>query len=243
MSNIAENLKIVEEKIENACKRAGRSRESVNMIIVTKTATVEEICEVVKLGYSNFGENRIQHLKQVSQEVAKFVLENNAEEINPTLPSRINWHMIGHLQRNKVKQILPMVSSIHSLDTLRLAEEINTAAGKLQMKPKVYLQVNCSGETQKFGVPVGAATYLAEQICTMPHLQLIGMMTMAPLTDNQDVIRSTFRRAKEIFDDISDLEFHESSFRYLSMGMSNDYEIAIEEGATHLRIGSAIFRN
>ena len=243
MSNIAENLKIVEEKIKDACKRAGRSRESVEMIIVTKTATAEEICEVVKLGYSNFGENRIPHLKQVSQEVAKFILETNAEVSKPTLPSRISWQMIGHLQRNKVKQILPLVSSIHSLDTLRLAEEINTAAGKLQMKPKVYLQVNCSGEPQKYGVPVGAATYLAEQICTMPHLQLIGMMTMAPLTDDQDRIRSSFRRAKEIFDDICDLEFHESSFKYLSMGMSNDYEIAIEEGATHLRIGSAIFRN
>ena len=243
MSTIAERLQQVEQNIADACKRSSRKRKDVKLIIVTKTAQAEQICEVLKLGYCDFGENRLTHLKQVSQEVSKFLIEQHQIDEDQTfkLPKRVNWHMIGHLQRNKVRQTLPLVSSIHSVDTLRLAEELNNTAVKLQMKPKIYLQVNCSGEVQKYGTPVGAAVHLAEQICTMPNLQLIGMMTMAPLTDNENLIRASFKRAKEIFDDISKEPYISNSFTNLSMGMSNDYQIAVEEGATHLRIGSDIF--
>ena len=241
MATIAEKLKVIEDNITATCERVGRKRKDIKIVVVSKTATSQQICEAISLNYCDFGESRLTHLKQVSQDIAKYLLETNSEQAKPSLPQRVNWHMIGHLQRNKIRQTLPLVSSIHSLDTLRLAEDLNTAAGKLQMKLKVYLQVNCSGEPQKYGVPVGAAVHLAEQICSMPNLRLIGMMTMAPLTDDQDHIRSAFRRAKEIFDDIADEEFIDDSFKKLSMGMSNDYEIAIEEGSTHLRIGSAIF--
>ena len=149
--------------------------------------------------------------------------------------------MIGHLQRNKVKQVLKIASTIHSVDTLRLAEEINNVAGKLGIRPDVLMQVNCSGEPQKYGVPVGAATHLAEQIVTMENLKLIGLMTMAPLTRNKDVVRACFVRAREIFEEIRGERAVTNKFRQLSMGMSQDYEIAVEEGATILRIGSAIF--
>jgi len=160
---------------------------------------------------------------------------------NPALPREIHWHMIGHLQRNKVRQILPIVSLIHSVDTLRLAEEINSSAARLHLTPKVLLQVNTSNEPQKYGVPIGAATHLAEQIETLPHLKLIGLMTMAPLTRNTDVVRGCFARARELFCEMRGEKIVGNQFTELSMGMSSDYEIAIEEGATILRIGSAIF--
>jgi pyridoxal phosphate enzyme (YggS family) len=149
--------------------------------------------------------------------------------------------MIGHLQRNKVRQVLPLVSMIHSIDTLRLAEEINAFAAKLGLCPPVLLQVNTSQEPQKFGVPVGAAPHLAEQIESLPNLKLVGLMTMAPLTHNKDVIRECFIRARELFVEIRGEKIAGGHFTELSMGMSADFQIAVEEGATILRIGSAIF--
>jgi hypothetical protein len=149
--------------------------------------------------------------------------------------------MLGHLQRNKVRQVLPMISLVHSVDTLRLAEEINVSAAKLNLSPSILLQVNTSQEPQKYGVPVGAATHLAEQIETLPNINLIGLMTMAPLTHNKEVIRGCFARARELFLEIKGERIVGKQFKELSMGMSSDYEIAIEEGATILRIGSAIF--
>ena len=157
-------------------------------------------------------------------------LEENADQEN--MPQKVNWHMIGHLQRNKVKQALKICSLIHSVDTLRLAEEINTAANKLEHKINILLQVNCSGEPQKYGAPVGAATHLAEQFSTMNNIRLVGIMTMAPLTLNKDVVRACFIRAREIFEEIRGERLAGSKFKQLSMGMSQDYEIAIEEGAT-----------
>jgi len=154
---------------------------------------------------------------------------------------KVRWHMIGHLQRNKVRQVLPLVALIHSVDTLRLAEEINASAAKLNITPGVLLQVNTSEEPQKYGVSVGAAPHLAEQVETLPNLKLVGLMTMAPLTHNKDVIRRCFVRARELFTDIRGEKIVGQDFTELSMGMSSDYEIAIEEGATILRIGSAIF--
>ncbi|MHC4336932.1 MAG: YggS family pyridoxal phosphate-dependent enzyme, partial [Planctomycetota bacterium] len=140
-----------------------------------------------------------------------------------------------------VRYVLPIASLIHSVDTLRLAEEIDASAVKLNLRPKVLLQTNTSNEPQKYGVPVGAATHLAEQIETLPNLRLVGLMTMAPLTRNKNVVRACFARARELFIEMRGEKIVGPQFTELSIGMSSDYEVAIEEGATILRIGSAIF--
>jgi len=238
MQEIADRLKQIEDNIADACSRASRAVEDVTMIVVTKTAPIESIKEVIRQGHTNLGENRVQHLKQVAKEVDEFLHDSAADA---SIPDSVNWHMIGHLQRNKVRQVLKTTSFIHSVDTLRLAEEISEASEKLDITPNVLLQVNCSEEPQKYGVPVGAAIHLAEQITTMSNIRLVGLMTMAPLTLNKDIVRSCFVRAREIFEEIKDDGVVGKDFKHLSMGMSQDYEIAIEEGATILRIGSAIF--
>jgi len=235
---IAERLDKLRESIANACARAHRPEKSVQLIVVTKTAPIEAIQEVIRLGCTELGENRAQHLKQVADEVDAF-LKANADDL--TMPKQVNWHMIGHLQRNKVKPTLKLCKMIHSVDTLRLAEEIHTEAHQQGLHVDVLLQVNCSGEPQKYGVPVGAAIHLAEQLATMPHLRLVGLMTMAPLTMDKDRVRACFARAREIFEEIRAEKIVGAKFKHLSMGMSQDYEIAIEEGATLLRIGSALF--
>ncbi|MBW8017398.1 MAG: YggS family pyridoxal phosphate-dependent enzyme [Planctomycetes bacterium] len=238
MQEIADRLKRVEDNIASACERASRAVEDITMIVVTKTASIESIKEVIRQGYTHLGENRLQHLKQVAKEVAEF-LEAGADD--PSLVDSVDWHMIGHLQRNKVRSVLKTTSFVHSVDTLRLAEEISETGEKLNITPNVLLQVNCSEEPQKYGVPVGAAIHLAEQITTMNNIRLVGLMTMAPLTLNKDIVRSCFVRGREIFEEIKDEGHVDKEFKHLSMGMSQDYKIAIEEGATILRIGSAIF--
>ena len=237
MNKIAGRIEKVKEGIASACGRSGRDPESVKLVIVSKSAELENILEVMRLGYTEFGESRVQRLKNISIEVEN-ALKEGAEA---ALLKSINWHLIGHLQRNKVRQILSAVSLIHSVDTLRLAEEINSSSAKEGLCSRVLLQVNTSGEPQKYGVPVGAATHLAEQIETMPYLKLAGLMVMAPLTHNTDVIRACFVRARELFYEMMGEKIVGAQFMELSMGMSSDYEIAIEEGSTILRIGSAIF--
>lgn len=232
MIKISERIKHVKDTINSACARAGRDPHKVKLVIVTKSATIEAIEEVIRLGFTDLGENRVQQLKKVSAQVA---------DGGSDLLKNVSWHMIGHLQRNKVCLVLPIAFLIHSVDTLRLAEEINTSAAKLNLCPKVLLQVNISNEPQKYGVPVGAATHLAEQIETLPNLKLVGLMTMAPLTHNKNVVRACFVRARELFIEMRGEKIVGQQFTDLSMGMSSDYEVAVEEGATILRIGSAIF--
>jgi PLP dependent protein len=235
MANIEERIKRVNELIGSACARAGRDLSEVKLVIVTKSASFESIMEVIRLGFLELGENRVQQLKKVSLQLD----EEFARDGQPS--PKINWHMIGHLQRNKVRQVLPIISLVHSVDTLRLAEEINVAAAKLDIKTNVLLQVNTSEEPQKYGVSVGAAPHLAEQIQTLSNVALAGLMTMAPLTHNKDIIRKCFIRARELFIEMRGEKIVGQTFNELSMGMSSDYETAIEEGATILRIGSAIF--
>jgi len=237
MLKLTDRVARVEQTIAAACARSGREPSDIRLVVVTKSADFEAIKEVIRLGYTHFGENRVQQLKKVAAQVSEFLQQEAGAGPVPD----IHWHMIGHLQRNKVRQVLPMVSLIHSVDTLRLAEEISNSAAKMDLRPKILLQVNTSNEPQKYGVPVGAATHLAEQIETLPNLQLIGLMTMAPLTRNKDVIRACFTRARELFHEMRGEKIVGQQFTELSMGMSSDYEIAIEEGATILRIGSAIF--
>ena len=238
MIKISERIKRIKDTISSICARLGRDPGEVKLVVVTKSADIEAVKEVIYLGFTELGENRVQQLKKVSAQIAEFLA---AAHDGLALPEKVSWHMVGHLQRNKVHQVLPITSLIHSVDTLRLAEEINASAPKLNLRPKVLLQVNTSNEPQKYGVPVGAATHLAEQIETLPNLKLIGLMTMAPLTHNKDVIRDCFVRARELFVEMRGEKIVSPEFTELSMGMSSDYELAVEEGATILRIGSAIF--
>jgi pyridoxal phosphate enzyme (YggS family) len=238
MVKISERIKRIKETISSACARSGREPHDIKLVVVTKSAAVEAIEEVIRLGLTDLGENRVQQLKKVSSQIND-ILKNN--DGNSALLKKIRWHMIGHLQRNKVRQVLPITSLIHSVDTLRLAEEINTAAAKTNLNPKVLLQVNTSNEPQKYGVPVGAVVHLAEQMETLSNLELVGLMTMAPLTRDKDVVRACFVRAAELFVEMRGEKIVGPNFTELSMGMSSDYEIAVEEGATILRIGSAIF--
>lgn len=238
MTKISEKIGSVKGAISSACARVGRDVSEIKLVVVTKSATIEAIQEIIRLGFTDLGENRVQQLKKVSAQISEFLEKGNDDS---ALPEKVNWHMVGHLQRNKVRQVLPTVSLIHSVDTLRLAEEINTLAAKLNLCPKILMQVNISNEPQKYGVPVGATTHLAEQIETLPNLNLIGLMTMAPLTHKKDVIRACFVRARELFVEMRGEKIVGPQFTELSMGMSSDYEVAVEEGATILRIGSAIF--
>jgi len=238
MAKISERIERVKGTINSTCARVGRDPSEIKLVVVTKSAAIEAIKEVIYLGLADLGENRVQQLKKVSAQIDEFLQGGDGDS---TLPEKVNWHMVGHLQRNKVRQVLPIASLIHSVDTLRLAEEINTSAAKLNLCPRVLLQVNTSNEPQKYGVPVGATTHLAEQMETLPNLKLIGLMTMAPLTHNKGVIRACFVRARELFVEMRGEKIVGPEFTELSIGMSSDYEVAIEEGATILRIGSAIF--
>jgi pyridoxal phosphate enzyme (YggS family) len=238
MVKIGERIKRVRENIALACARADRDPAEVTLVVVTKSTTLEAIEEVVRLGMVDLGENRVQQLKKVYTQVEEFLQQGSGGQ---SMSGRVHWHMIGHLQRNKVRQVLPLITLIHSVDTLRLAEEINSAAARMDICSRILLQVNTSEEPQKYGVPVGATPHLAEQIQTLANLKLVGLMTMAPLTHNKDVIRKCFVRARELFIEMRGEKIVGQQFNELSMGMSSDYEIAVEEGATILRIGSAIF--
>lgn len=234
---IAERIRRVQDTIQDACVRSGRDPREIKLVVVTKSATMDDVRQVLTLGFLDLGENHVQQLKKVWCQMTEFwSQEELAESIE-----RIRWHLIGHLQRNKVRHVLHRAFLIHSVDTLRLAEEINASAAKLDRRASVLLQVNTSNEPQKYGVPVGAATHLAEQIETLPNVELKGLMTMAPLTLNKNVVRESFARARELFVEMQGEKIVGPQFAELSMGMSSDYEVAIEEGATILRIGSAIF--
>ncbi|MFA5252832.1 MAG: YggS family pyridoxal phosphate-dependent enzyme [Phycisphaerae bacterium] len=238
MFKIEEKINQLRDKIAEICVRAQRDPAGVKLVIVTKSAEFDAVKEVLRLGYTELGENRVQQLKKITTQIEEYFEGGSS---NGLTAGDVHWHMIGHLQRNKVRQILPLLWLIHSVDTLRLAEEINLAAAKFNLCPRILLQVNTSNEPQKYGVPVGAAIHLAEQIESLPNLKLCGLMTMAPLTHNKDIVRQCFSRARELFEEMKGEKIVGQDFTELSMGMSSDYEEALEEGATILRIGSAIF--
>jgi pyridoxal phosphate enzyme (YggS family) len=167
--------------------------------------------------------------------------QRRAAHGDESVPAKLRWHMIGHLQRNKVKPILPLVSVIHSIDSLRLAEEIDQQSAKAGKKMSVMMELNASEESTKFGVAVGAAVHLAEQIDSMENLQLIGLMTMAPLEADEKQIRHVFVRTREVFEEMKWHKIGGASLKHLSMGMSEDFEAAIQEGSTMIRIGTLLF--
>src|SRR4029079_7302322 len=230
-SPLAEKLEEVKGRIAEAATKARREPGEVTLVAVTKTAAPEQIREILQLGVADLGESRVQVLTQRAaqlNEVHQRQLARRGTEGG--VPEKIRWHMIGHLQRNKIKPVLPLVSIIHSVDSLRLAEELDAHAAKANRKLPVLMQVNASEEPQKSGVAVGAAVPLAEQIGTMDNLQIMGLMTMAPLDGDEKAARQTFARTRELFEEIKFNKIGGSSMRHLSMGMSNDFEHAITEG-------------
>ena len=239
-SPLADKLSEVRDRIAAACKKANREPNEVTLIAVTKNAAPEQIREILQLGVGDLGESRVQVLTQRAAQINEFFQRQQTRTDAP-MPPRLRWHMIGHLQRNKVKPVLSIVDLIHSVDSLRLAEEIDAQAAKMGRKVSVMLQVNASEEESKHGVAVGASVHLAEQMDSMPNLQLIGLMTMAPLEGGADAARRCFARTREIFEELKWHKIGGNFLRHLSMGMSNDYEAAIIEGATMVRIGSALF--
>lgn len=222
---VKENLETVEEVIRAACARAGRERGEVELIAVSKTKPVSMLREAYEAGARNLGENKVQEL---------------LDKI-PNLPGDIKWHMIGHLQRNKVKYIVDKVSMIHSVDSLRLAEEISREAVKRQTEVDILIEVNAACEESKFGVSVEEAPKLAEEISILPGVHIKGLMTIAPFTENAEENRPFFRKLKQLAVDIERKNIDNVNMTVLSMGMTGDYPVAIEEGATLVRVGTGIF--
>ena len=232
---LGENLTSVRRRITAACERVRRRPEDVCLLAVTKSVDVDTVKELISLGQTNLGESRVQQLTERVGRLEQWLADRPANR--PT----IRWHMVGHLQRNKVKACTGAAEMIHSIDSLRLAEEISARAERQGRRIECLMEVNCASESQKTGVAVGAATHLAEQICTLSGIRLTGLMTMAPLVADPQKARFAFTRLRELFEEMRNEKIGGKGFRHLSMGMSNDFEVAVEEGATIVRIGTALF--
>lgn len=222
---IRENIAQVEAKIQAACERSGRNREDVTLIAVSKTKPVSDIYEVMKTGIVDYGENKVQEL---------------CDKIE-TIKEPLQWHMIGHLQRNKVKYIVDKVKLIHSVDSLRLAQQINQEAIKKNVHVDILIEVNVAEEASKFGLNTEEVTELVRAIAVLRNVHIQGLMTVAPFTDNPEENRPYFRNLKQLAVDIDHKNIDNVTMNVLSMGMTGDYEVAIEEGATMVRVGTGIF--
>ncbi len=250
----------VRQRIADAARKFGRAPEGVMLVAVTKTAEPDQIRELIKLGHADFGENRVQQLIQRAAIIDEWMarqrtmagvqwqrgdtgdsLHGAAPKGGAGLPPVVRWHMIGHLQRNKARKAVELCRLIHSVDSLRLAEELQLIGIKREKPVEVLLQVNCSLESQKYGCAIAAAAHLAEQIDTMVHVQVRGLMTMAAMGASPLETRKTFERCRELFEEIRESGMAGTRFNILSMGMSGDYEAAIEEGANMVRVGTALF--
>lgn len=246
MTALAERYTAVKERVAQAAIRSGRTPESVYMIAVAKYAEPEDIRELIELGHRDFGENRVQQLAQRAGIINEWFerirsLPRTSSDSTIDVNDPVRWHMIGHLQRNKARKIADCTRLIHSVDSLRLAEELQVVANKLDRVIDVLVQVNVSGEESKTGLPIAALGAIAEQIDTMINVRVRGLMTMAPIAEDPEDSRIHFSRCKEIYDDLIKAGVGEDHFNLLSMGMSGDYEVAIEEGANLVRVGTAIF--
>lgn len=222
---LEENLKAVEEKIVAACERAGRKRGDVTLLAVGKTKPAAMIKQLYDLGVRDFGENKVQELSE------KYAV----------LPRDISWHMIGHLQRNKVRQLLEKASLIHSVDSLRLAQTIDDEAGKKGISSDILIEVNVAGEETKYGFSPDEVSEAVNKISLLKNLRVKGLMTIAPYVTNPEENRPVFAALRKISVDIGSKNIDNVSMDILSMGMSGDYEVAIEEGATVVRVGTALF--
>lgn len=223
---IDENLPIIKANINSACQKCGRNPKDVMILAVTKTVDADTINHAVELGLTNLGENRVQELLQKYDSVDR----------------RAVWHLIGHLQKNKVKYIADKVSMIHSVDSVELAKEIDRQCAKICKVMDVLIEVNVSGEQSKSGIEPKDALKTAEEMSKFPHLRVKGLMTMAPLGAENDELHEIFSNLYKISVDISSKKLDNVTMDCLSMGMSNDYVIAVEENSTIVRIGRGLFR-
>lgn len=222
---IADNLKTVQKNIQDSLKKAGREGQETKLIAVSKTKPASMIMEAYAQGVRDFGENKVQELEWKQEQ----------------LPKDIRWHMIGHLQRNKVKYLIGKTALIHSVDSYRLAEEISKEASKRNTEVDILIEVNVAQEESKFGVSVEEAADLVEKVAGLPYVHIKGLMTIAPNTENPEENRKYFRRLKQLSVDITSKNIDNVSMNVLSMGMTNDYMIAVEEGSTYVRVGTGIF--
>ena len=222
---LRDNLKKVEENIQAACDRSGRNRDEITLIAVSKTKPVEMLQEIYDENIRDFGENKVQEL---------------CDKIEK-MPSDIKWHMIGHLQRNKVKYIVGKVALIHSVDSYRLAEEISIQAKKHNTIVPILVEVNIAHEESKFGISEEDAILLVKEISELENIRIMGLMTIAPYVENPEDNPMYFRKIKELSVDINSKNIDNVSMEIISMGMTGDYEVAIEEGATMIRVGTGIF--
>ena len=225
MTMLKENLELVEKRIAEACARAGRAREDVTLIAVSKTKPASVLREAYDLGVRDFGENYVQELSDKME----------------TLPKGIRWHMIGHLQRNKVRFIAGKTELIHAVDSYRLAEEINIQAKKRRTTVPILIEVNIAGEASKFGISAEDTILLAEEIAGLENVRIKGLMLIAPYVSDPEENRVHFQKMKQLSVDIADKNIDNVSMEILSMGMTGDYTVAIEEGATMVRVGTGIF--
>lgn len=219
------NLEEVENRIQKACAKVGRNRDEVTLIAVSKTKPIEMIQQVYQSGILEFGENWVQELKEKTELVKE----------------PVHWHLIGHLQRNKVKYIVDKVTLIHSVDSYRLAEQINDEAKKKGICVNILLEVNVAEEESKFGLKINEVEPLVQKIAGLDHINVKGLMTIAPFVGNPEENRMIFRKLKQLLVDINSKNIDNVDMDELSMGMTNDFEVAIEEGATLVRVGTAIF--
>ena len=222
---LKENLAEVQSRVEQACKRAGRDVTEVTLIAVSKTKPVTDLQEIYNAGVRDFGENKVQEMCDKMEK----------------MPKDINWHMIGHLQRNKVKYIVGNVALIHSVDSYRLAEEINIQAKKKGIVVPILVEVNIADETTKFGVSKEDAMELVRQIASLEALSIKGLMTIAPYVEDPEENRPVFRQLKKLSVDIDAKNINNVNMSVLSMGMTGDYQVAVQEGATMVRVGTGIF--
>ena len=222
---IRENIEHVRENIRAACEKSGRKAEDVTLIAVSKTKPVSMLQEAYECGCRDFGENKVQELVEKWEQ----------------MPKDIRWHMIGHLQRNKVKYIVDKVHMIHSVDSLRLAEEISKEAGKKGVTVSILIEINVAEEETKFGTTCEDAVQLVEEIAKLPHLVIKGLMTIAPYVENAEENKQYFEKLRQIYVDINRKSIDNVYMTELSMGMTGDYETAIAEGATYVRVGTGIF--
>jgi len=228
MSNIESNLKKVNEAIDKSARKTNRTLDDIVLVVVTKTRTIEEIKEVYQCGHRIIGENRIQE----AESKFRYLKELNLE-----------WHLVGHLQRNKVKDAINIFSMIHSVDSLRLAEEINNRCEQKNIRMNILLEINVSGEETKYGFKPDEIIPALKIISEMKNVNAMGLMTMAPFEANPEDTRPVFRQLRELRDGIIEQNIPNVKMKYLSMGMTNDYTVAIEEGANMVRIGTAIFQS
>lgn len=224
--SIRENIDDIVKRIEDTCKKVGRNPNDITVIAVSKTVESERAREAVEAGINNLGENRVQELVKKYDELKDL---------------DIKWHMIGHLQKNKVKYIIDKTVLIHSVESLSLAEEINKRAEKNNLIANVLVELNIGEEDSKFGIKEESVYDFILSLEKFENLRVVGLMTVAPFCENPEDVRWVFKKMKNIYDEISTMNLRNTEMKYLSMGMTNDFEIAIEEGSNIIRIGTAIF--